>query len=82
GRKYKRKKGPLIIVSGKCSLEKAASNIPGVEVVKADNLNAELLAPGSESGRLTILTDKAIDRITSENLFTDSIIHPKEEAKK
>ncbi len=69
GRKYKTKKGPLIIVSGNCKLVKAARNIPGVDVVEARKLNAELLAPGTSIGRLSIYTQGAIERIGKERMF-------------
>lgn len=78
GRKYKLKKGPLIVVAGKCSLQMSAKNIPGVDVAVVDSLNAELLAPGSEPGRLTIFTDKAIQRLDKEKLFTGIKIEKKE----
>lgn len=72
GRRFKKKKGPLIVVSGKCNLVKACSNIPGVDVVEVDSLNAEILAPGANIGRLTLYTENAIKRIKEENLFTDN----------
>mgnify|MGYP006285828593 FL=1 len=61
GRKYKRKTGPLIIVSDACSLSKSARNIPGVSVRTAQSVNALDLAPGGVAGRLTIITEKALD---------------------
>ena len=67
GRKYQRKRGLLIVVGEDCPLLKSASNLPGVDVVQANQLNAELLAPGSMPGRLTLFTEKAIDQI--EKLF-------------
>ena len=69
GRKYKRKKGPLIVVSKKTALIKAVSNIPGIDVVEVKNLNAELLAPGAMPGRLTLWTKAAIDILEKERLF-------------
>ena len=69
GRKYKRKKGPLIVVAKKGKLYRAAKNIPGVDVVEARSLNAESLAPGSKAGRLTLWTSPAIDILEKENLF-------------
>lgn len=74
GRKYKLKKGPLIVVSTKCKLEKAARNIPGVDVAVVGSLNAELLAPGTMAGRLTIWSDRAIERLAKENMFTNNPI--------
>lgn len=68
-RKYKKRKGPLIVVSRDCSLSKSSKNIPGVEAVVVNKLNAELLAPGSTPGRLTIFTKAAIERMEKEVLF-------------
>ncbi|MEM4244811.1 MAG: 50S ribosomal protein L4 [Candidatus Nanoarchaeia archaeon] len=82
GRKYKTKKGPLIVVGGECELEKAGRNIKGVDIVKARALNAELLAPGTHPGRLTIYTENAIEQMNKENLFYDGKIEPKEERNK
>ena len=69
GRKYKTKIGPLIVVSDNCKLEKIASNILGINVIKVNNLNAELLSPGSNPGRLVIWTEKSIEKLEKENLF-------------
>jgi len=72
GRRYKIKKGPLFVVSQDCPLIKAASNIKGVDIVVVNRLNAELLAPGCHAGRLTIYTEKAIERLKKENLFFEN----------
>ena len=69
GRKYRIKKGPLIVVSQKCSLMNAASNIPGLNISIVHNLNAELLAPGANPGRLIIWSNKSIERLGKEKLF-------------
>ena len=71
GRHYKKAKGPLVVVSKKCSLLKSASNIPGVDIVEVQKLNAELLAPGTECGRLTLFTKDAIDMFEKYKLFTN-----------
>lgn len=63
GRKYKKKTGPLFIVSKDCGLKKAARNIPGVSVSSLDNLNIEMLAPGGQAGRLVILSKAALEKI-------------------
>ncbi|HEC95470.1 MAG TPA: 50S ribosomal protein L4, partial [Euryarchaeota archaeon] len=44
GRKYKRKKGPLIVVSKNLGIFYGARNHPGVDVVQVRNLGAEYLA--------------------------------------
>lgn len=59
GRKRKVGKGPLIVISEDLGIVKAASNLPGVEVVKVEDLNAELLAPGAHPGRFVIWTKLA-----------------------
>jgi len=63
GRKYKKKKSALIIVPEKCDLQKAARNIPGIEISLIKNLNVEKLAPGNNPGRLTIFTKSAVEQL-------------------
>lgn len=71
GRKYKSKKGPLIVVVSKdAKIMKAAANLPGIEVIGVKNLNAELLAPGETPGRLTLWTTGAIQMLEKEKLFS------------
>ena len=65
GRKIKQAVGPLIVVSENEGIMEAAQNIPGVEIARVDNLNAELLAPGTHPGRLTIWTDSSIRRLNA-----------------
>ena len=69
GRKYRRKRGLLLVVSEDCPLIKAASNLPGVDVILVNALNAELLAPGAMAGRATLWTDKALDLLSEKKLF-------------
>lgn len=69
GRKYKKSKSLLIVVSKDGKLSKAVSNIPGIDVVQVKNLNTELLAPGAKPGRLTLWTAEAIQILEKENLF-------------
>ena len=69
GRKYKKKIGPLIIVSKKCELTNTGKNLQGVDIKTIDKINTELLAPGTQAGRLTIFTEKAIERMEKEKLF-------------
>jgi large subunit ribosomal protein L4e len=67
GRKKKKGSGPLIVVSKDEGIEKAARNHPGVDIVTVDRLNAEILAPGTHPGRLTIWTESALKSLN--NLF-------------
>ncbi len=72
GRKYRIKKGPLIVVGAKCALEKSGRNLQGIDVTEARSLNAELLAPGTQPGRITIFTENAIEQMGRENLFYEN----------
>lgn len=63
GRKYKSPKGPLLVVGEDKGISLGARNHPGVDIVVVDNLNAELLAPGTHPGRLTIYTKSAIEKL-------------------
>ena len=64
GRKIKQAVGPLMVVTKDKGIVKAAKNIPGLDVVAVKNLNAEILAPGTHPGRLTIWTSNAIGELT------------------
>jgi large subunit ribosomal protein L4e len=61
GRRYKQRKS-LLIVTGEFPL-KAAQNLAGVDVVTFDQLNTELLAPGTLPGRLTVFTESALMKL-------------------
>jgi large subunit ribosomal protein L4e len=61
GRRYKQRKSLLIITSERPL--KAARNLAGVDVVTCDQLNTELLAPGTLPGRLTVITESALRRL-------------------
>ncbi len=70
GRKYITRKTLLLVVGDKrCALAKAVSNIAGLDVINAANLNAELLAPGCMPGRAALFTKEAIEKISKERLF-------------
>ncbi len=63
GRRYKNTKSILIVTAEDKGIAKAARNIAGVDIVTSDQLNAELLAPGTHAGRLTIFTESAIAKL-------------------
>ncbi len=42
---------------------KAARNILGMDVIKINNLNVELLAPGTHPGRLTVWSKSAFEKL-------------------
>ncbi|MFZ3314520.1 MAG: 50S ribosomal protein L4, partial [Methanothrix sp.] len=66
GRKYKGRKSLLIVAGNDAGLGKAARNLPGVDFVTVDMLNAELLAPGTRAGRLTIWTESSLEKLAGK----------------
>jgi len=67
GRKYKNRKSLLIVAASDQGLGKAARNLPGVDFITVEKLNAELLAPGTHAGRLTIWTESSIQKLREKN---------------
>jgi len=63
GRKTKHIKGPLLVVNKDRGIGRAASNIPGLDVSHVSRLNAELLAPGTHPGRVTVWDESAFKRL-------------------
>jgi large subunit ribosomal protein L4e len=63
GRKMKQAVGPLIVIVEDKGLQEAAANVPGVDVALVKMLNAELLAPGTHAGRLTVWTFGALEQL-------------------
>ena len=63
GRKYKKKVGPLIVVSEDRGISRGAKNIPGVDIAQIDQLDTEDLAPGGDPIRLTVWTESALEEI-------------------
>ena len=70
GRRYKSRKSILIVISEEEETAetkkikfkfKGAKNLPGVDVSYVDKLNAELLAPGTHPGRLTIWSESSLN---------------------
>lgn len=65
GRGMKQRKS-LLIVTSEIPL-RAAANLPGVDSVTVHELNAELLAPGTHAGRLTVWTESALKQLSEVN---------------
>ena len=81
GRKYQKKKGPLLVVGEDCPLLISAKNLAGIEVIKVAELNAEVLAPGADIGRLTLYTESALTKMKKNNLFFSKAKEKKETIK-
>jgi len=65
GRRFKRRRGPLIIYSEDNGIVKAFRNIPGVDLCQVGRLNILQLAPGGHVGRLCIWTESAFKALGS-----------------
>lgn len=63
GRRYRRPVSVLFVLHDDGPLVRAASNVPGVETTRVDQLNAEMLAPGGDPGRLLVLTKSALEAL-------------------
>jgi len=63
GRRRKQAVGPLIVISKNDGIVEAARNLPGVDVAFVQDLNAELLAPGTHPGRLAVWTKSSIEEL-------------------
>ena len=66
GRKYRKKRSLLVVVSEGVAINRAIRNIPGVEVVSAASLSISDLAPASRGGRLTLFTKPAVEILASK----------------
>ncbi|MDR3102026.1 MAG: 50S ribosomal protein L4 [Methanocalculaceae archaeon] len=61
GRKYKQAKSVLIVTAARGFL--AGANLAGVDVMQVTSLNANVLAPGTHAGRLTVWTEAAVRKL-------------------
>ncbi len=63
GRKYKRARSILVVLSNRQKAEKAFRNLEGVDIAEPSKLNVEILAPGGDPGRLVVMSEKALKEI-------------------
>src|SRR5215472_81823 len=56
--------GPLVVLGDDKAAKKALRNFEGVNVVSANNLSVEILAPGTHAGRLTIWSKSAVKKLS------------------
>ena len=63
GRRKRHGVGPLFVVDEDKGLKNAVNNFLGMDVVKVDELSAELLAPGTSIGRLTVWAVSAFNKL-------------------
>jgi len=66
GRQYRKKVGVLIVIGEDKGIGMAARNIAGCDVATLDMVNTELLAPGTQAGRLTVWCESALKMMEGE----------------
>ncbi len=69
GRIIRYKKGALVVVSRKCKLFDAVSNIPGYNITDVKSLNADMLTLGKNMPRKCIFTEGALTLMDKGGLF-------------
>lgn len=62
-RKYKMRRGPMIVYKEDNGIERAFRNIPGIETADVRTLHLMKLAPGGNFGRLLIWTESAFKHL-------------------
>lgn len=62
-RRYRQRRGPLIIYNNDAGIVRGFRNLPGVELCQVDRLNLLTLAPGGHLGRFCIFTAPAFARL-------------------
>jgi large subunit ribosomal protein L4e len=65
-RRFKMKKGPLVIYKDDEGIKKAFRNIPGVDFCDVNSLCLLKLAPGGRLGRLCVWTEQAFNALNEE----------------
>lgn len=62
-RRYRQRRGPLVIYNNDAGIVRAFRNLPGVELCQVDRLNLLTLAPGGHLGRFCVFTAPAFARL-------------------
>lgn len=62
-RRFRQRRGPLVVYKENNGIVKAFRNIPGVELVNVNALNLLTLAPGGHLGRFVIWTKGAFEQL-------------------
>lgn len=65
GRRVRQPRSLLVVVKEPAKVRRLFGNLPGVEVVSPAALNAEVLAPGGDPGRLAVFSEGALEVLRS-----------------
>ncbi|MFT4343188.1 MAG: 50S ribosomal protein L4 [Candidatus Woesearchaeota archaeon] len=82
GRRKITKRGVLFVTSESSPLRKAVANVPGFDCTPVTHLNASMLAPGGEPGRLVIFTEDALTKLIDDKLYVQNVSSLKTRSKK
>ena len=63
GRKHRTPRSLLVVLSKECEGGRSLRNLPGVDVTTPSILNASMLAPGGDPGRLMLVSEAALQTI-------------------
>lgn len=63
GRRFRTPRSILVVLSKECDGGKSVRNLTGVEVATPTKLNASVLAPGGDPGRLMLVSETALKAI-------------------
>lgn len=64
-RRFKQRKGPLVVYDKDEGITKAFRNLPGIDFCAVQSLNLLQLAPGGHVGRFIIWSETALDKLDS-----------------
>jgi len=62
-RRFRMRRGPLIVYNSDNGISQAFRNLPGVETISVDRLNLLKLAPGGHLGRFCIWSQSAFEKL-------------------
>merc|ERR1712121_89248 len=62
-RRFRMRRGPLIIYNEDHGIKQAFRNLPGVELISVDRLNLLKLAPGGHLGRFCVWSQSAFSKL-------------------
>lgn len=69
GRKYKTRKGILLVVGPGQDVGMGFNNVTGVNLADVSSLNAEILAPGYKGGRAALFTESALQFMKDTKIY-------------
>ncbi|MCI0497289.1 MAG: 50S ribosomal protein L4 [Thermoplasmata archaeon] len=64
GRRFRTPRSILVVTAGTQPVHNAVRNFPGVDAVPVERISVEDLAPGGDPGRLTVMTESALQEVS------------------